>query len=195
MSLHACSVTNSWFGRRADFQSAAYSGNQRFVQREPQWLLLLSFLSKRLVVMSMKLLLRGDAANTAFNLLHEAPICDSFFSLHPIHKAIIDTATQSHLVNKGPCTDGKSFDIETRNHIGTQIASKFSGRVLCHMPSFCVRIFQGQAAICCSFSNIPNTYKLQTNISLNVWRKMWQGCRSKRIPPLSSRDEYNSPSC
>lgn len=115
MSLHACSVTNSWFGRQADFQSGAYSGNQRFVQREPQWLLLLSFLSKRLVVMSMKLLLRGDAANTAFNLLHEAPICDSFFSMHPIHKAIIDTATQSHLVNKSPCTDGKSFDIETHS--------------------------------------------------------------------------------
>lgn len=163
MSLHACSVTNSWFGRRADFQSGAYSGNQRFVQREPQWLRLLSFLSKRLVVMSMKLLLRADAANTAFNLLHEAPICDSFFSLHPIHKAIIDTATQSHLVNKSPRTDGKSFDIETRDHIGAQIASKFCGRALRHMPSLCVRIFQGQAAICCSFSNIPDTYELQTN--------------------------------
>lgn len=102
MSLHARSVTSSWFGRNATRSvlifRAVYCGNQGFMWREPQWILLLAFLCKRLVVMSMKLQFCGDAANIVFqsptwaNSNHPA-ICSFFFSSQPIHKAIIDTVT------------------------------------------------------------------------------------------------------
>ncbi len=108
MSLHACSVTNSWFGRTAT-HSADFGGlcgwDQGFMWRETQWILSLVFLFTGLVVISMKLQFCGDAANTGFNLLLEPTATIllsgiSSSSLHPVNKAVIDTVTYRTLWTK-----------------------------------------------------------------------------------------------
>lgn len=145
MSLHACSVTSSWFGWRAARSvlifRAVYSGSHGFTWRETQWILLLAFLFKRLVVISMKLQFCGDAANIVFQSppwanSNNPAICGPFFSSHPIHKAIIDTVTYyAPCKQKSALCGGESFDIEALDHIEAQIAS--AKRFLSHSFILC----------------------------------------------------------
>lgn len=131
MSLHARSTTSDSLSvcmESADVSGAAYDGNRGSMWRGTKGLLLFSFLFKRLVTISMKLQLCGDAANTVFQSPTWAnsnvpPICSFFFSWHPIHKAITDTVT-SHAPCKQAWAPSESHltlkPALPLSHIGTQ---------------------------------------------------------------------------